>query len=349
MQTRLAFYWLVAIQVTSALCSLSAWSQEPGAASVNARTNPNVNGTRLAEAGPLPAASSKSPAIAELDPPGQDLSPVSGSDLLIQSGDLLAISLYGVPEFSRETRVSESGYVSLPLIGDVRVAELTIHDAEMLIRKALVDGSFFNDPQLSIVARESASRGTSVLGEVQKPGIYYLPGQRTLFDALSAAGGTTAKAGNTITITHRGRLKDPQTVTLPPNETLPPASNVPVSPGDTIVVSKAGIVYVVGDVRLPGGFVMENANLTVLQAVALAQGANATAKLDSTILIRRHADGRQEIPVLLSKVMEAKSPDPMLMADDVIFVPRSNAKAGFRRGLEAALQTVVGMAIYRPL
>lgn len=279
----------------------------------------------------------------------QNAAPLAGSDLLIQSGDLLSINIYGVPEFSRDARVAERGEISLPLIGEVHVAGLTLHAAEALVQKRLVDGGFFTDPQVSIVARESASQGTPVLGEVQRPGIYYLPGKRLLFDALSAAGGTTARAGDKITITHRGEPTQVQTVVLPPNQTLPPEMNVAISPGDTIVVSKAGIVYVTGDVRLPGGFFMENANLTILQAIAMAQGANPTAKLDSTILIRTTPEGRQEVPIYLSKVMAAKAPDPKLRADDVIFVPRSNAKVGFRRGLDAALQTVVGMAIYRPL
>ena len=186
-----------------------------------------------------------------------------------------------------------------------------------------------------------------MLGEVQRPGIYPLPGRRSLFDAISAAGGVTARAGNTITITHRSQPQESQVVRLPADETLPPQSNVSVLPGDTVVVSKAGLVYVVGDVRMPGGFVLENSDLTVLQAIAMAQGTNTTAKLDNTILIRKSPEGRQEIPILLSKVMSAQSPDPKLQADDIVFVPRSTAKAATRRALEAVLQTVTGVAIYR--
>lgn len=271
----------------------------------------------------------------------------NSSDLIIGSGDLLEISVYGAPDFSKQVRVAETGEISLPLIGPTHVAGLTIHDAELLVQRRLAEGGFFTDPQVSIFAREYATQGISVLGEVQKPGIYPLPGQRSLFDALSAAGGVTPRAGNSITITHRTGHKESETVRLPADETLPPESNVAVFPGDTIVVSKAGIIYVVGDVRLPGGFVLENSSLTVLQAIAMAQGANTTAKLDNTILIRKTPEGRQEIPILLSKVMAAKSPDPQLQPDDIVFVPRSAAKAGFRRGLEAALQTATGIAIYR--
>jgi polysaccharide export outer membrane protein len=288
-------------------------------------------------------------ASTEVVPGGQNVAPVAGSDLEIQSGDLLAISLYGIPDFSKEARVTERGNITLPLIGDVHLAGLTIHGAEALVQSRLIDGGFFKDPQVSIMARESVSQGTSVLGEVERPGIYFLPGQHSLFDALAAAGGTTQRAGDTITITHRDRSNKVETVTLPPNLTLPPESNIAITSGDTIVVSKAGIVYVLGDVRLPGGFVMDNAHVTVLQAVAMAQGANPTAKLDRTILIRRTAEGRKEIPISLAKMMAAKSPDLKLLADDVLFIPQSTAKAGFRRGLDAVLQTAVGIAVYRPL
>lgn len=349
MQARIAFLWLLVVQLVPLLCVLSATSQDVSGTRPVAQAVQRVEAVQPIAVSPAPQAVQEDTVTTNAVPTGQYVTPVAGSDLLIQSGDLLAISLYGIPEFSKEVRVAEKGDITLPLIGEVHVAGLTIHGAEALVQKRLVDGGFFTDPQVSIIARDSVAQSTSVLGEVQRPGIYFLPGQHSLFDALSAAGGTTPRAGNTITITHRGRPNEVQTVKLPPNQTLPPKSNVAIAPGDTIVVSKAGIVYVLGDVRLPGGFVMDNSNVTVLQAVAMAQGANTTAKLDRTILIRKTQDGKQEIPVQLSKVMAAKSPDLKLQADDVLFVPRSNAKAGFRRGLEAALETAVGIVIYRPL
>ena len=273
--------------------------------------------------------------------------PAPSFELMIGSGDLIEVAVYGAPDFSKQVRVADSGDISLPLLGNVHVAGLTISAAELLIQKKLSDGGFFNEPQVSIFEREYATQGISVLGEVQRPGIYPLPGPRVLFDAISAAGGVTPRAGNRITITHRTRPQEPETVHLPANETLPPQSNVAVFPGDTVVVSKAGIVYVVGDVRMPGGFVMENSRLTVLQAVALAQGANPTAKLDKTILIRKKDQGHEEIPIALGQVMSAKVTDPQLNPEDIVFIPRSNTKAGFRRGIEAVLQTATGVAIYR--
>jgi polysaccharide export outer membrane protein len=172
-------------------------------------------------------------------------------------------------------------------------------------------------------------------------------GRRTLFDAISAASGTTDKAGKIVTITHRDHPEAPQKVELSYDESGHALSNVPVESGDTIVVSKAGMVYVVGDVKDPTGIILENSHLTVLQAIAMAHGANPTAKLGAAKLLRKGANGAQEIPIPLDKILSTKSPDLPLYADDVLFVPNSAAKSATRRGLEAMVQAATGMAIYR--
>ena len=125
-------------------------------------------------------------------------------------------------------------------------------------------------------------------------------------------------------------------------------SNIYVYPGDTVLVSKAGVVYVVGDVRLPGGFVMENSHMTILQAYAMAQGANPTAALERAQLIRKAGPESQpqETLISLKKILSAKSPDLNLQPDDIIFVPTSGARTAGRRTLEAIVQTATGMAIY---
>jgi polysaccharide export outer membrane protein len=118
-------------------------------------------------------------------------------------------------------------------------------------------------------------------------------------------------------------------------------------PGDTVVVSKAGVVYVVGDVRLPGGFVMENLHMTILQAHAMAQGAGPSAALDRAQLIRKVPESHpQETLISLKNILSAKSPDFNLQPDDILFVPTSAAKVAGQRTLEAIVQTASGMAIY---
>jgi len=268
------------------------------------------------------------------------------SSLGIHDGDLLEVGVSGAPEYHYEVRVSPSGDISLPMAGKLVVDGLSTSQAEAALNARLEEKGIFNQPQSSIFVKEYATEGISVLGEVQKPGIYPLMGKRTLFDAISAASGTTDKAGKTVTITHRDHPDAPQTVTLSYDETGHAMSNVPVESGDTIVVSKAGMVYVVGDVKDPTGIILDNAHLTVLQALAMAHGANPTAKLGSAKLIRNTASGTKEIAVPLDKILSTKSPDVPLLANDILFVPNSAAKSATRRGLEAMVQTVSGIAIY---
>jgi polysaccharide export outer membrane protein len=268
--------------------------------------------------------------------------------LLIGSGDLLDVSLYGIPDFKAEVRVDHAGEISLPMLGTVAVDGLSVEQAEKLIDLKLVQMGLFNDPHVSVFVKDYATQGISVLGEVQKPGIYPLLGSRKLYDAISVAGGTTPKAGRYALITRRNDPHHPIRVPVSAGAAESLDNNVQVEPGDTIVVSKAGLVYVVGDVRLPGGFVMENdRTITVLQALALAQGANPNAALNAAKLIRKTPEGPQEVSLPLKKILGAKAPDFELQPDDIVFVPGSAAKSFAKRGAEAALQMATGVAIWR--
>lgn len=266
---------------------------------------------------------------------------------LIGGGDLLDVSVYGAGDFQKQARVSANGDITLPMLGSVHVAEMSANQAEALIAKKLVEGKFFNDPHVSVFIKEFATQGISVLGEVQKPGVYPVLGARHLFDVISLAGGLTPKASNTVSITHRGNGSALTEVTLPRDPSKSPQSNIPILPGDTVLVGKAGIVYVVGDVHTPGGYVIDNAtSMTVLKAIAMAQGTNPTAKLDSAVLVRKTPQGTQEIPLPLKQILSRKAPDEPLGPDDIVFVPNSVGKSVARRSLEAIVQTASGIAIY---
>src|SRR6267143_5232178 len=272
----------------------------------------------------------------------------SPKDLLIGAGDLLEVSLYGMPDFKTDVRVSSGGEISLPMLGTVAVAGFSVEQAETLIERKLSEKGLFNDPHVTVFEKEYATQGISLLGEVQRPGIYPLLGSRKLYDAISAAGGTTPKAGRYVLITRRN---DPQHSVRVPFLTGAPESmenNVTVEPGDTILVSKAGVVYVVGDVHQPGGFVMENGNdITVLKAIALAQGTNPNASLNAARLIRKTPEGSKDVPLPLKQILAAKAPDLQLQPDDVVFVPGSAGKSAAKRGAEAILQMATGVAIWR--
>jgi len=298
-------------------------------------------------AGPVAVPAQASPSAPQATPAAVQRSG-SPEELLIGAGDLLDVGMYGMPDFKAEVRVNSGGEISLPMLGTVTVGGLPVEQAGKLIERRLVQMQLFNDPHIMVFVKEYATQGISVLGEVQKAGIYPLLGSKTLYDVISAAGGTTPKAGKYVLITHRN---DPQQSIRVPLSTGAPESmenNVRIEPGDTIVVSKAGLVYVVGNVRQPGGFVMENdRTITVLQALALAQGPGPNAALNGAKLIRKTPAGPEEVPLPLKKILAAKAPDLQLQPDDIVFVPVSAGMSAGKRAAETALQMATGVAIWR--
>jgi len=265
----------------------------------------------------------------------------------IGPGDLIEVSLYGVPDYRIETRVNDTGDLPLPLVGSVRIGGATVDEAQDAIAKQLVEGGYFRDPHVSVLIKDFASQGVSVLGEVVRPGVYPMVGARRLYDLLSMAGGTTNKAGKLVSITHRDQPTQSDKVLMSSDPAKSIESNVEVYPGDTVVVSKAGIVYVVGDVQRPGGFVMENNDhMTVMEAVALAQGTNRTAALGKARILRRTPAGTTEVTIPLKQMMAAKANDMDMMSEDILFIPGSAAKNAFGRGMESVFQIATSMAIY---
>jgi polysaccharide biosynthesis/export protein len=269
----------------------------------------------------------------------------SSSSLRLGTGDLVEISVYNVPELSTKARVSSTGDIYLPLIDYVRVGGLSADQAQSLIQQRLTDGGFVKNPHVSVFVQEYASQGASVLGEVARPGVYPVLGQQRLFDVISAAGGFTEKAGQSIMVTHRSQPDKSVTVPLARNATDSPEGNIAVFPGDTIVVRKADVIYVVGEVGRPSGFMMDGGHLTVLQAIALAGGTTRVAKLSGTRILHKGPAGMTETTVALKKILEAKSPDITMQADDILFVPTSAAKAAAGRTMDAVIQTASALSI----
>jgi len=297
-----------------------------------------------------PRAGTDSAVIAEGITETKDARSADRSALKVGVGDLLEMKVFGVPDLTDSFRIDTEGNVSLPLVGAVNIEGLTLDQAQKTIEAKLRDGGFVRDPHVTLTVKEFVTQGISVMGEVVRPGVYPLLGARRLFDALSAAGGTTQKAGKVVSITRRDNPGEPQLIALSTDPAIAAKSNVDVYPGDTIVVSKAGIVYVVGEVGRPSGFIMENnEQLTVLQALALAQGLNKNAALNDAKIIRKTPEGRKEIPVALKKILESKPghPDMPMQAEDILFVPTSAAKSAARRTMEAVIQISTGVAIRR--
>jgi polysaccharide export outer membrane protein len=135
-------------------------------------------------------------------------------------------------------------------------------------------------------------------------------------------------------------------IELPRNLADDVSGNVEVLPGDTITVPRAPIIYVVGDVGRPSGLLVDNGQLTVLQALALAGGTNRTAKMGGARIIRKGPTGMTETNLQLKKMLEAKVPDVTLQADDILFVPVSGARVAASRTFEAAISMATAVSIY---
>jgi polysaccharide export outer membrane protein len=267
------------------------------------------------------------------------------SAIAIGPGDLLDLSVFDVPELVLRVRVDVNGCVSLAFLGDVKVGGMTVGNAQRLIARELVARQLVKDPQVSIFIEEFATQGITVYGEVNAPGIYPLMGPHHLYDVISAAGGLTLKAGRTVTVLHAGQSDRPEVVALVninAGENPPEHANVPIYPGDTIVVSKAGMVYVLGEVNKPGAFLMEdNTSISVLKATALAGGTTKLASLKGSLILRKSLAGTTQTRIPLNKIYHGKAQDLQLHAEDIVFVPLSNIRNYGAMGLQGAIQAAV--------
>jgi polysaccharide export outer membrane protein len=260
-------------------------------------------------------------------------------------GDLIELNVYNVPEMTTKARVSLSGDIYLPLIDYVHVGGLTQEEAQTVIQKRLQDGGFIRNPHVTIFVDEAASQGVTVIGEVSKPGIYPDTVDRKLYQVISEAGGFTPNASRKIAIIRRNQ-PEPIHLNLPRNLADDTSGNVDVLPGDTITVPRAPIIYVVGDVGRPSGILVDNGTLTVLQALALAGGTNRTAKMSGARIIRKTPAGMTETPLQLKKMLEAKTPDVTLQADDILFIPVSAGRILAGKSFDTAVSLASAVTIY---
>jgi len=316
-----------------ALCSLAF------CAAAFAQTSPQPAGVSTGVFPDGSSAAATNPASAATPAKPAPVTPSSGdATIRLGTGDLVEVSVYDVPEMDTKTRVSSTGDIYLPLIDYVHVDGLTVDEAEGIIEKRLQQGGYVKTPHVQLFVHEYASAGANVLGEVSKPGVYPVLGEQTLFSVISAAGGFTDRAGKSISITRRDQTASPITVPLALKPQDHPETNIAIYPGDTIMVRRADVVFVVGEVSRPSGLMMgDGGRLSVLQAIALAGGTTPTARMSGARIIRKGPNGLTELPVPLKNLMKAKADDIQLEANDILFVP-----SGHNLGRSAA--TAVQMA-----
>jgi polysaccharide export outer membrane protein len=271
---------------------------------------------------------------------------IEESQLRIGPGDLIDMKVFNVPELGQEIRVTDRGDASINLIGSVHLAGVTAADAQILIGRKFQEGNFVLDPHVSVMIREYGTQGVSVLGEVKTPGVYQVLGKRTLLDLISLAGGTTAYADSMATIK---RHVDGSTfavrVTRDAKTSL--EDDVEVQPGDKVIIPRAGIIYVLGDVERAGGFLMhDDGRLTILQALALAGGNSRTAALSNTRLIRKAASGYTDTTIPLNKILKGSMADSQLQADDILYIPNSATKSVIYHTAPSIVTSASTAAIY---
>jgi polysaccharide export outer membrane protein len=269
----------------------------------------------------------------------------------IAPGDFLDVSEVHTPEFHSAVRVSPSGTVTLPMIHEVQVGGMDEQTAAHAIEAALVAQGMLLHPQVSVLVTSYAGQDVSVLGEVVRPGVYPYTLHHRLLDLISAASGLAPSAGRLVNIFHRDDARTPHPVVLDPSGTDTETDHNPeLAPGDTVQVSRAGLVYVVGDVQRPGGFAVDPAQgLTVVQALSLAWGPTQNAAMSKAILIREQKGGRTLTSLNLKRMLHGQEPDQQVHDRDILFVPDSAAKNLWNRTVESAIQSAIGVTIYAGL
>lgn len=234
-------------------------------------------------------------------------------DYRVGSGDLLRIAVFGSPELSTDARVAESGTITYPLIGSVRVAGLSTAEVEQTLARHFVDGGFLKQPQVSVLIAEYVSQKVSVLGYVSKPGQYALRASSRVLDVLAEAGGVVAQtASDFATLTRSNGT----TVDLNLDALLrgDPSQNVPVAGGDRLYVPRAEFFYIYGQVQRPGQYRLER-NMTLSRAISASGGLTSRGTERRATVKRRDAKGKEE-------EYSVRSSD-VLKADDVVVIKES--------------------------
>ncbi len=266
--------------------------------------------------------------------------------VLVDAGDLLDIAVFDTPELSRKFRVNAQGAIKLPVGGTLIVKGLTAEQIGAAVELRLREEDVMRDPHATVLVLEYATQGVSVMGEVKSPGIYPLQGRHGVLDFISVAGGLTPFASKTATIVSKDSAGSVAKVNLSATAQQISADDVDVKPGDRIVIPRGGVVYVLGDVGKPGGYLTENQDrITVLQALALAQGVNKTAKASGS-LIRSTPSGREASTLPLKKILANQAVDPSLQDGDILYVPVSGARNWSDKTMTAIIQMAVGVVIY---
>ena len=288
-----------------------------------------------------------------------------GASYVLGANDLISIHATDADEINdKPIRIDEDGYIRLPMVGRIKASGLTLDQLQTVISDRL--RTYIKDPQAAVSVVESHSERVSVLGSVKSPGLHELEGHRTLVEVLALAGGLADDAGSTVKIARRierGRIPLPSATDDSTGQfsvaevnlkdlisAKNPAQNVQIEPDDVVSVPRAKMVYVIGTVPHPGGYILgEDDSFSVLKVVSLAGGIDHGAAPQNTRILRRvpGSTNRQEIAINLKTIMTGHASDVQLEPEDILLVPASGPQRVLSRAAEAVLQVSTGVAIYR--
>ena len=253
----------------------------------------------------------------------------------IGASDLVAVSVYDVPELTRTVRVGADGLIRLPMLKRrIKAEGLMPAELETAIASALVAEGLIVDPFVTVNIAEYKSRPISVMGAVKQPLTFQADGPVTLLEALTKAGGLSPEAGSEILVSRAQSSQDGSVTALVQRilvkglvDAADPALNITLIGGEEVRVPEAGRVYVIGNVKKPGAFVVQDGvESTVLKMLAMSEGLMPYASKDAYIY-RREANGsKNEIQIPLSKIMDRKAPDAALLANDILYVPDNKGR-----------------------
>jgi polysaccharide export outer membrane protein len=278
-------------------------------------------------------------------------------DIILGDGDLLTIHVYESLDYVPVSRVGVDGILPLPLIGPVKVAGLTVLQAENLIAQKLMAAGMYRDPQVSIQITDSPNLIATVVGELH--GVVPIIGERRLLDVLAIAGaggggggvgattvvvgggGLPPTASHVITINRPG-VAEPITVDLGTDPAKSDKADVPIFARDTIIVPRVGVIYLLGAFKIQGAIpLQQNSPMTLIKVAALAGGPGFEGSMGDLRIIRSVGLTREVVRVDLKKVINGKAPDPVLQAEDIVFLPSNPMKAAIKSG---GIGTALGIA-----
>lgn len=240
----------------------------------------------------------------------------AAGDAPLGPGDVLKVTVYGQPDLSLEARVTESGTISYPLIGEVKVGGMTPVAAEKKIAGLLEHGGYLKKPQVNIAVAQNQSQQVSVLGQVQKPGKYPVESTRSLTDIIALAGGLTQDAGDRVTLirNRNGKVHKEEVDLYEVMKSGNAKQNLRLQTNDVVFVERAPRFYIYGEVQHPGTYKLER-NMTVLQALSVGGGLSPRGTDRGIRVKRRGPDG--------NTVEITAKHDDIVQVDDVVYVRES--------------------------